>query len=215
MTNYTLNIAIDGTGVSTLANAQENVVIVKELPGAGSAYVAWVVTPPANVINITWTDNYQVYASTSAIQNGANIVASAIQPAIPGYQYTLTTTGFDLGQSVLGQTQMGVVDEDKEFTVHNIPQITSGLIQGAVVGGTQMGNPLNAVTVLYNQSAIFTPIEKVYVFTAAEIQGAAVLSSIMGNACMVDLTETSTQNIRYDDNTNEFVPMIPVGAGRR
>lgn len=217
MTDYTLTIDIDPGGVAILNETQENVVILKENPGPTGSYTAWVTNLPATTITVTWQDDYEVYSSTTNVQNGAVVVADNPQEAEGGYLYTFSGSTFDGGTSgTLLPTQYGVNNQDQQYKINGISQITTGLLQSATVNGTSLGNPLNAVLLPYNQQAIFTPIEKIYVFPAAMMQNAAVITEITGNACVVDLTESSTQAIHYDDNKNQFVPgKLAATAGRR
>jgi uncharacterized Zn-binding protein involved in type VI secretion len=186
MPTYQLNIQLDSQGLKTLNEAGQLVTIVKSA-GAGKP-VAWVSFDPMLSNTVTWTEKYSVYASTTAIEAGAQIVTQSTEAAAAGNTYTLAGGQFDNGKPGLPATQYGVANADPNFMVDGVQLVTSGLYQGVIVNGTSLPSPLNAVGIPYNESGVFTPIEKVQVFTSSYQNNGIVISSVSSQALLVDPT---------------------------
>ena len=73
-----------------------------------------------------------------------------------------------------------------------------------MVNGSSANSPLNAVTVMYNETAQFTPIEKLKVFLSGYQNNGYVISKVTGDALEVEYTDSNTQSIYFDDATNRF-----------
>jgi hypothetical protein len=206
MPTYGLTIQFDNRGLDTVNAAAQLVTIVKSVE-TGTP-VAWVTFSPMEDNEVTWTNTYSVYASTTQIQNMAQIVTRSTQPAVGGNLYTLAGGHFDNGNPNAGvpATQYGVFNNDPPFYVGGIQMITSGLYAGAVVNGEATQSPLNAVAVPYLQHGYFTPIEKVQVFTSSIQNNGLVISQVISNALTVDLTTDPNQTIYYNAATNQFAP---------
>ena len=65
--------------------------------------------------------------------------------------------------------------------------------------------PLNAVTVLSQEQAIFTPIEKISVFLNGKFNNGVIISSVSNKALDLDLTSTPSAVIHYDKDQGKFV----------
>ena len=83
--------------------------------------------------------------------------------------------------------------------------VTGGLVQGASVNGSTVSAPMCAVGILYNQTALFTPIETVLVYTSSYSDNGIVISSVAGNALTVQYTTNTTASIAYNDQNNQFI----------
>ena len=205
---YQLNIQIDEQGLNTLIQAGQLVTIVKS--AGGGTPVVWVTFNPMMMNTVTWTEQYSVYASTTQIQDGAQIITQSTQPAVGGNTYTLSGGQFDNGQPGLPATQFGVTNNDPNFSVGGNQMVTSGLYQGAIVNGGSTASPLNAVGIPYQQSGTFAPSEQVQVFASYYQNNGLVISSVSALALRVDLTQ-GPQTIHYDDASNQFA-MGPLSA---
>lgn len=205
MPNYTLNIAFDQAGLQALNQTGQKVTIAKQ--SAGGLQTAWLTfTPQLNNI-VTWNTQYSVYASTTNAQAGAQIVTSSQANAIAGSKYNLNTAGyFDPGVSgAVGPTQYEIDNGDPNLKINGVTMITGGLVQGAVVNGSSVLSPICAVGILFNQQAIFTPIETVQVYTSSYSNNGIVITQVSGNALNVAYTTNSTASISYNDQNNQFI----------
>ena len=202
MTDYKLNIQFDSNGLRTLEAASQKVVIVKTTTPS-TLPVAWVAFTPEETNTISWTEAYSVYGSTTQIGDGAIIETLSTNTANGGFTYTFSGGLFDDGQSNLPNNEYGIVNNDSDS---QCKLLTAGLAQVANGGGSGgVLTPLNATVVPYNETGTYTPVEKVQVFTAANMSNGLVISEIQSNAIEVDLTETTELAIHYDDNENVFV----------
>lgn len=82
--------------------------------------------------------------------------------------------------------------------------VTGGLVQGASVNGSTVSAPMCAVGILYNQTAIFTPIETIQIYPSSYSDNGIVISSVAGNALTVAYTTNATASITYNDQNNQF-----------
>lgn len=205
MTSYQLAIAFDSDGLQTLAAADQCVTIVKSV--RSGIPVSWLTFRPMLNNTVTWDETYAVYASTTQIEDGATIVTQSIQPAVGGNKYTLSGGQFDSGVTAYAPNMYGVFNNDGEFSVGPVTMITSGLYQAAAVNGMAQSGAVNAVAVPYLDTAIFTPIEKVQIFASSYHDNGMVISSVSSQALEVDLTEKTSQALRYNSATNQFAPM--------
>src|SRR5262245_43912610 len=204
MSFHQLNIQIDAQGLELLNQAGQRVTIVQQV-GVGSPVVAWVSFQPRLGTNtVTWFDNYSVYASTTQIQHGAQIIIQQTRVAPEGFIFTLRGGQLDFGQRGLPDTAFGVTNDDPSFTVGGNPMVTSGLYQEAIVNGQATAGPINAVGIAYQASATFTPMQRVQVFAAFAFNS-QVISFVTSPTLLVDMTQGSTQTIRWDNARNQFV----------
>jgi hypothetical protein len=208
---YQLTIQFDSYGLKTINEADQLVTIVKSV--SGGVPVAWVSFQPMESNVVVWTETYSVYASTTEIQDGAQIITQLTQPAAAGNTYTLSGGQFDNGEPNLPPLEYGVVNNDPNFEVEEVQMITTGLYQEAIVNGEPTASPLNAVNIPYRESGTFIPIETVQVFTSSYQNG--MVSAVSSQALQVDLTQQPIQTIHYSAATNEFLPgPLPLSAAR-
>lgn len=205
MPTYTLNIQIDDAGLQAITQSGQKVTIVKSVPRGGES-VAWILFPPLEMNMITWTEEYSVYASTTNIQAGATIETQSLKCAAGGNMYPFENSQFKNGIRDLEPTQYGVQNLDPDIRTGPVAMITSGLYQGAMVNGEESVSPLNAIGVLYNENAIFTPIETIQVYLSLYQHNGQIISEVSSNALTVQFTNQTTQTIHFNDRTNTFAP---------
>lgn len=200
---YQLNIAIDNAGLHQIYAAGQAVTIVKSVVtsplASGNLPIGWINFQPLEENSITWMENYSIYATTTALNAGATIVqTSATAPGIQtGWMYT-----FKQGQFT-GAAGGGA----KTFNMTNQQggMFNFGLAQQAMVNNVPVNAPLNAVPVLNNETASFTPEEKVSIFLSNSVNNGVVLSQVAGSALSVTLTSQSpAANIGFTDSNNTF-----------
>ncbi len=202
MPTYELDIAVDDTGLTQIAAAGQQVTIVKQVPGG--ELVAWILFTPLESNSITWTETYSVYASATNIEDGATIVTESTAPAAGGSTYSFESGQFAAEVPGISDSDYAVVDNDADIVINGVEMITSGLYQGAVVNGNSSSSPLNAVPVLYNETATFTPIETIQIFLSSYDNNGMVISEVASDALTVTYTTDLVQQIYFDDATNTF-----------
>jgi hypothetical protein len=208
MTTYSLEIQFDSAGLATLTAAGQQVAIVKQT-SPSAAPVVWVAFNPELDNTVTWTEVYSVYGSSTEVENGATIVTDSILQAVGGETFPFGSGQFAPGTANLPANEYGIQNLDPNF-----PLLTAGLAQASSGTIGDAVSPLNATLVPFNETGIYTPIEKVQVFALASANNGLVISSVVSNALLVDLTESTSQVIHYVDATNQFA-MGPLAAPAR
>lgn len=200
MTTYQLTIDIDNAGLTKIYNAGQYVTLVKSVvTSTTESQVAWVSFQPLQTNVVTWVENYYLYSTTTSLQSGATITMTSTSstPVQEGWMYTFAQGQFS-GVSGAGST----------FNVNNQMNNASynfGLAQQASVNNVTTFAPLNAVSVLFNQTASFTPQEIISVYLSSYSNNGTVISSVAGNACTVTLSSTSpSASLGFNDSTNTF-----------
>jgi hypothetical protein len=200
---YQLNIAIDSTGLSNIYAAGQAVTLVKSVVSnplaSGNLPIAWVTFQPFQANAVSWIENYNMYATTTQLTAGAQIVQTSVTgaPVMTGWTYTFETGQFTGAQGGSSGTYNMANDQQGMFNF--------GLSQQAMVNNVPVMAPLNAIPVMYNEQASFTPQENVSVFLSNVINNGVVLSQVSSNALAVTLTSQSpTANIGFNDSTNTF-----------
>jgi hypothetical protein len=200
---YQVNISIDSTGLTNIYAAGQAVTLVKSVVSqplvSGNLPVAWINFQPFQQNAVSWVENYNLYATTTALQAGAKIVQTSVTgaPVVTGFVY-------DFAQGFFTGHQGGA---SGTFNMNNLQQgmFSFGLSQQAMVNNVPVIAPLNAIPVLYNQMATFTPKENVSIFLSNIIDNGIVLSQVASNALTVTLTSQSPMaNIAFNDSTNTF-----------
>ncbi|XXY13460.1 hypothetical protein WME88_34900 [Sorangium sp. So ce216] len=204
MTTYQMNFTLDTTSVGDINNAKQFITIVKSVGGGGDSTVAWLTFPAAQAIQVTWEEQYWLYATNLQYQAGAKINSQAIttSPVLASNLYTFNPD--QLFSSAQLQTPNGSFQVDNQIG-NNKWQF--GLAQMASVNGsaTPTAVPLNIVPVLNNQHVSFTPEVTVSVFTQMLSNNGVVISEVTGNPLTVNLTSAaSSANLGYDDGTSTF-----------
>jgi len=203
MTTYQLSIDIDQAGLSAIYTSGQRVTLVKSVtsfPGStGNLPVAWISFNPMEGNLITWTENYSVYATTTQIAGGAQIVMSSSTPAQEGIMYALENGAFS---NIAGGAP-------SVYNVKNMMEpgnFNFGLAQDVEINGVPVSAPVSASPVLYNETATFTPIETISVFLTSYTNNGVVITQVASNACTIILTsQNPTASLTFQDSTNTFI----------
>lgn len=201
--NYQINISIDNAGLNTIYGNGLYVTLVKSVVqqpvSQGNLPIAWVAFQPLQQNQISWQEQYSMYATTTALQAGATIVMTSqtTQPIQTGWTYTFAQGQF---QGTSGGSQ-------STFNLSNQQQgsFSFGLSQTAVVNNVQVTAPLNAVPVAFNMNATFTPLETISLFLASYSNNGSVISQVASNALVITLSsQNPVANVGFNDQSNTF-----------
>lgn len=194
MPSYTLNIDFESSELHPIYAANEQVTIVKQ--SAGGTTVAWVAFVPFPNNTVGWSDSYALYASNTFVQSKAIISQLSNTPASPGLKYPFNDGLFGSGtrDSSLPPNTYEALNQMSAF-----PTLTFGLAQGVQVNGTaQPNNPINAQIVPLNQTAEFTPLDKITVFLQSQVQTGMVLTTVTSQSIELSFGgSTTSQTITY------------------
>lgn len=200
---YGLNISIDSTALGHIYGAGQAVTLVKSVVSnplaSGNLPVAWVSFSPLQENAVTWQESYNIYATTTVLNAGATIVQTSVTgtPVQTGWIYTFAQ-GFFIGAQGGAATTYNMTNQQNG-------SFSFGLSQQAMINNVMVNAPLNAIPVLYNEGASFTPEENVSIFLSNSVNNGVVLSQVASNALAVTLTsQNPTANIGFNDATNTF-----------
>lgn len=154
---------------------------------------------------IEWENNYQLYASRQEAMHGASISKLSETEGI-------TNLAFDFKDGIFQNAQANKAVGSNQYGIHNAmdayASLTFGLAEAVRVNGElQNGKPINAILLPYNHTAVMSPVEKVQVFLANDIDDGVVQTREFSNVIEVTYTgNESEKTIRYDETKGIFVP---------
>lgn len=205
MSNYELEINFTDDALKAIYAAGEKLVLTKEVAGNKGKEVCWISILPFLKNTIKWSEEYMLYASKEEAMNGATIEKLSDVDAISEVIYDFESAVFDNAHSSasVGQNEYGLSNLMNQY-----PYLTFGLAQKATVNGTNTeGRPINAVTLPYNHTATFSPIEKVSVFLANDIDDGMVITKEFSNTIEIAYSGTEVKKaIAYDTTRGMFIP---------
>ena len=199
---YQLNISIDAEGLQMIYASGQSVTVVKIVVSnplsGGMLPVAWTAFQPLEENSVTWSENYYIYATTTPIMAGATIVQTSMTPAPvqTGWTYTFINGQFTGAQGGMSDAFNMINQQGNMFNF--------GLSQQAVINNVPTMAPLNAIPVLNNQLASFTPVQTISVFLSTSYNGGTVLSQVPYNALTFSFSSQMAANIGFNDSTNTF-----------
>lgn len=205
MSNYKLNINFTEEALKVIYKAHQKLALTKAVGGNTGKSVIWVATLPFKSNQIEWQEDYMLYSSMEEVQNGANIRKLSDTVAIDNVVY-------DFESAVFQDARPADCVSTNEYAVHNAmthyDSLTFGLAQEVKVNGKiKQGNPINALTLPYNHTAVMSPIEKVKIFLANSVDDGIVMSKQFSNAIEVEFRGNETEkSITYDCEKGMFIP---------
>lgn len=206
MSNYKLNVSFSKEALKTIFAAGQKLAIVKSVEGDSGNPVVWVATLPFENNEIEWQNNYQLYASRQEAMHGATISKLSETAGITELTYDFEDAVFQNAQSdsIVGKNQYGVHNAMSQYA-----SLTFGLAEAVRVNGeTQAGKPINAVLLPYNHTAVMSPIEKIQVFLANDIDDGVVQTKEFSNKIELVYSGNETEKtIMYDETKGLFVPV--------
>lgn len=206
MSKYKLNVTLSDAALQTIYGAGQKLAIVKAVAGNSGVPVVWVSTLPFESNVIEWENEYQIYASREEAMHGATISKLSETAGI-------TNLSFDFKDGIFQNAQPSQMVGANEYGIHNAmdayPSLTFGLAEAVRVNGElQQGKPINAVLLPYNHTAAMSPIEKIQVFLAGDINDGVVHTRELSNAIELTYEGNDTEKaIRYDETKGIFVPV--------
>ncbi|MBP3459983.1 MAG: hypothetical protein J6K58_12305 [Lachnospiraceae bacterium] len=209
MSKYKLNINFTEEALKVIYSAHQRVALTKAVQGNVGKSVIWVATLPFERNMIEWEENYMLYSSREEVQNGASIKKLSDTTAIDNVVY-------EFDSAIFQNAKPSDCVSANEYAVHNAmdnyESLTFGLAQEVKVNGqTKKGNPINALTLPYNHTAVMAPVEKVRVFLANSVDDGIVMSKQFSNAIEVEFRGGETEKtITYDCEKGMFIPAANV-----
>lgn len=217
MTAYSLTVQIDAADLPTLQQAGQQVVLVRRLADAGRC-VTWAVLALAPSRNVSWNDDYTLYASNTPNATG-NVVSIGATTAVTWQcDYTYATVGFQgpVPDAGLGTTTVQLVNQVPAATA---PSVLAGLAQSYALDGGAAGTaqPLNAQTVPALQIAQFTAAQSLWIYLSSGVQTGMIVGTPVTSTAMVSTRQVfsaalllpfsataANQTVRYSSTLGRF-----------
>jgi len=197
---YTLRVLIDPLGVAKLVDANQNVVISKQVKAANSSPVIWITEPPMENMLFTWSEIYGMYSSSTPVQAGKVIMVNASLPSVaPGYTYNYKPNGtFDPTGIPNGTNMIALVN----FYNKSNPT-TFGLTEQ--YGGSGPILPINAFPMVSNETASITPLAAINIgILSYNLTTSTVLASNWKSTQVVFTPSNPVQTVYFNDQTMSF-----------
>lgn len=178
--------------------------LIRNMMGNDCLDVAWLTFDPMMGNNVSWNEEYEIYASATEMTGGATIKKSSYHAAMCGIRkYIFNTSGYFDEVSCTEDIKNAYYMENM-YEKNQI--MTFGLAQSANVNGKEKTlNPINAMPVAYNNRAHFIPIVRIKIFLAAQANDGKVISVSQSRTLTVDFTEQLERSVRYDQAAGAFV----------
>lgn len=204
MSRYKLNISFSDKALHSIYKAGQRLALIKMVQGNAGRLVTWVTTLPFESNIVEWQNDYMLYSSKQEELNGATITKLSEVSATDGFIYDFTSGSFGNAHAdeAVGANQYAVCNKMSQY-----PDLSFGLAVTAKVNGQERkANPINAVPLLYMHTAVMSPIEKVGVFLAANIDDGMVQTREFSNTIIVEYQgEEIEHSVRYDESKGIFV----------
>jgi len=205
MSYYKLNITFPDDALNTIYAAKQKLALVKSVEGDSGEPVIWIATAPFENNVVEWNNEFQLYSSRQEAKNGATIKKLSETKAIENHTFDFKDAVFQSSQSEdkIGANKYGVHNSMSEYA-----SLTFGLAASVSVNGKKEGGkPINAILLPYNHTAVMSPVEKVSVFLASDIDDGVVQTKGYSNMIQLIYSGNQTEkSIRYDTSKGMFVP---------
>ena len=204
MSSYKLNISFSDEALRTIYTAGQKLALIKTVQGDAGQMVTWVATLPFQSNVIEWKNEYMLYTARQEATNGTTIKKLSEVDATDGFIY-------EIEKGLLGGAHTDSSVKANSYAAHNkmdqYPYLTVGMAVSAKVNGEEKkGNPINAVVLPYNHTAVMSPIERVGIFLAADIDDGVVQTKEFSNILTVEYKGSETEHsVRYDETSGIFV----------
>jgi hypothetical protein len=208
MASYTLNISFTNKQLGIFEATNSQVIIAKPV-GSDSPNVAWQAFSPMQSNQLTWDEEYGIYASTVPItSHGAVLTKQSMVdlPATMQQQYTLKSKG-DIDTPVSG----GVAGSFYLLNQYSSePYMTVGLFQDANINGKLVeGHAISAANVLLQSTAQMTPFTTLYVWLASDLVGNCVITSVTSPMTKLKFGGAVSEiSVSYDSQSGNFLPLL-------
>ncbi|SHM41780.1 hypothetical protein SAMN05444266_10820 [Chitinophaga jiangningensis] len=205
MADYSLNVGFTNDQLQVLYATGTNVVVAKP-SGSGNPNVAWQVFKPLMANQLSWDEQYGLYASTSSVTNGATLSQMSNVPvgAAMNKLYTLQDSGVISGPASGGQPNAFSLLN----TYSSKDYMTVGLYQNANVNGVDiLGNAISAVPVLKMSTAVMTPYTTVYIWLQSQVKSNSVVTTVTSPMTQLNYGGgINSISVAYDSDSGKFLP---------
>lgn len=210
MPNYSLTLNIAPDDLKNIKAAQQRITLAKPV-GSGDPNVIWLSIDPFQSTTVEWTEDYWVFASTTAVAQGASITKlSEVTPgpALDAGYYPFTSAAvfnpFQKDASIPG----GTFAANNDMPNSQYPYLTFGLSQSALINKKPAERkPISAQTVLATQQIQMTPFTTIYIWLQSQFSSETIITKIIGHTAVAKFGGgVNSMTLKYDPDRGVFVP---------
>eukprot|EP01132_Coremiostelium_polycephalum_P005733 gene5733-7130_t len=186
-------------GLENLEQSKQRVCVVKSV-NIDSDDIVWFSFKPFIENTITWNEVYGLYSSADPIVPGGVIRRmSWIDNILMEKEYDFLEAGYFVLKGDINSPY-----SYKMVNLYDTP-LTFGLSLNATVNGTTIVSGINAVRVLNNNSAEFTPLDTISIYTSSQYDNGAIISRVSSEVLTLSFADAASRGVHYDSTTNKFV----------
>lgn len=203
MPKYQLNIDFEPNDLKTIAQAGEQVVLIKNTNGGTP--VAWVSIDPFSNNTVEWEEDYAIYVSNVEVVHGTKIYKMSDVAAKPMASYPFTEYGAIGSPAVDKSLTLGQYSARNNFQKEDI--LCFGLAQGVQVNGVDFTySPVNAQLIPRNQQATFAPLNELIIFLDGKLTEGMVITEVNSQATVLTYGGNLVNlTIKYDSHSGLFI----------
>ncbi|HWU51676.1 MAG TPA: hypothetical protein VN153_02575 [Tahibacter sp.] len=210
MPDYRLQLLIDPSVLPILRATGQRITLARPVNSHSSPSVIWLSFDPLQNCDVRWREEFGIYASTTAVQQGASIakLSEIGAPVQDGASYSLTATATFNGPSASGGAQRGTYTVKNDLPYQDYPVLTFGLTQSVQVNQVQaVRKPISATPVLSTQMAHMVPFPTVSIWLQSTFPSETIITRIVGRPSVARFGDGVTDlTLKYDPNLGVFAP---------
>lgn len=214
MPNYRLQLQIDPVDLAIIRASGQRITLAKPVNSDSSPNVVWLSIDPFQSTEVQWSEEYGIYSSTTAVQQGASItkLSETGVPAQDGATYSFTSAATFNGPFG-GGVAPGTYGAQNDMPYSSYPVLTFGLTQSALINQKPSERkPISATPVLATQFAAMTPFSSVYIWLQSQFSSETIITKITGKTSKARFGGAVTDiNMKYDPMLGVFVPVTVQG----
>jgi len=212
--DFNLKLLIDSDTLPIIRDAGQRITLAKPVNSDSSPSVVWLSIDPFASTDVSWEEQYGIYASTTEVAEGATItkMSETGVGAQDGATYSFTPGAVFNGPNP-GGVPRGTYGAQNDMPSSAYPVLTFGLTQNALVNQVAaQRKPLSATRVLATQFAAITPFTIVYVWLQAQFRSETIITRITGRNTKVRLGGgVNEATLKYNAELGVFVPVNSSG----
>lgn len=198
MTEYKLNIKLKDDDIDHIKKLDYNITIVKEINEANYD-IAWVLIKPENLYNdisINWEENYQIFATTEAVDEGVIIKYASYKESNLKIEWDFDGTFKKVERGNAKPNTITIYD--KKSGIKGI-----GLQQKVKTNSNEF-KPLGVINSDNNITIDLKPKLKVYIFISKAKELQALSIKARGQYTLLDYSNLNELTVNFNKNTNKF-----------
>jgi hypothetical protein len=213
--NFNLKLLIDTETLPIIRDSGQRITLAKPVNADTTPSVVWLSIDPFASTDVSWEEQYGIYASTTKVVDGATIskLSETGVGAQDGATYTFTS-GAVFNGPFPGGVPRGSYGAQNDMPSSLYPVLTFGLTQDALVNQVAAKRkPLSATPVLATQFAEITPFTIVFVWLQAQFRSETIITRITGRNTKVRLGGgVNEATLKYNAELGVFVPVDSKGT---